>query len=922
MTQYSYSTFTGDGSTAAFALSFDYMKRAHVSVHVDGTVKVDGTDYDWTADKQITFKAGKIPASGEKILISRDTPESDQIVLWANGSYVVAEDLNESDLQWLYNIQELYDGISKLDGGTSGPAVKKITGTAPVQVDSTNAQEPEISVDETISTGNPNALTSDTRLMSEKAIDGAFSQAIGASSVYPPSGVTAKTGKLRIDDTGAEPKQFYWNGTAWVQIPTKGDKGDQGIQGVPGPPPGLQTPPATAYNVPLKGNGNLGTATASVYQISNGDLQFNFGIPVGQTGAKGDVGDGVNYLGEIDATTAPEPTGSKNGDFYVNTVAGTSSWTGLSTVGVNERLIYNGHTGEWDSYASTDLWQEAGGQLYPRNASADVKIGGTLPSAPNITLNANGSANFYNTSANSTWTLNARSNDSRNGRPTLRLQNIAGTDSEVLGVLSPDGTTTNAKIRGDGSASFAAGKTNIISNGSVGINRVPATGTNANNYSLQISGSTGGSYIHIKKDSQTGDISAEGMIFGLSQTESYVWSRENEPMLFGTNNTERMRLSGDGNLLIGGTLPSAPNISLNADGDASFRGSRVELTGPAWDRSISQNQAMVDNGTLYTKRDSSNSNAPLFRGHFGTNPGDDSDKTVEIRANGSATFAGDVQVGGFDGADSDLGVKAFYTGYLAINSNAADNASIIYLQQNGVDRFQIRGNGDVLVGGTIPSAPNITLNSNGRVDIYRPTETASNTALRISSDVGTAASVKTEILADGSASFASNQARIDSTGKVFTDRRFQVNNVSPDIGPGFTVFEAYNVNSSSDPVISMGNDGSASFVGNITAGNVTFNLEPDNPDNYTTTEEEYEVEVPVLRPDGPATTDLVDGEPERETRTITRTREVTTYTGPTMDVKDTLLKITEALTQLKVAAASAETCEELRNAIDTALADV
>ena len=44
----------------------------------------------------------------------------------------------------------------------------------------------------------------------------------------------------------------------------------------------------------------------------------------------------------------------------------------------------------------------------------------------------------------------------------------------------------------------------------------------------------------------------------------------------------------------------------------------------------------------------------------------------------------------------------------------------------------------------------------------------------------------------------------------------------------------------------------------------------------------------VLRPDGPVTTDLVDGEPEQEMQTITRTREVTvTYTGPTMNVKKT-----------------------------------
>ena len=147
---------------------------------------------------------------------------------------------------------------------------------------------------------------------------------------------------------------------------------------------------------------------------------------------------------------------------------------------------------------------------------------------------------------------------------------------------------------------------------------------------------------------------------------------------------------------------------------------------------------------------------------------------------------------------------------------------------------------------------------------------------------------------------------------------FGISSTSPQSAP---IFNSFLTNDGTERVLITA-DGSASFAGNITAGNVTFNLEPDNPDNYTTTEEEYEVEVPVLQADGPVTTDLVDGEPEQEMQTITRTREVKTYTGPTMDVKDTLLKITEALTQLKTAAASATTCEELRTAIDTALADV
>ena len=90
-----------------------------------------------------------------------------------------------------------------------------------------------------------------------------------------------------------------------------------------------------------------------------------------------------------------------------------------------------------------------------------------------------------------------------------------------------------------------------------------------------------------------------------------------------------------------------------------------------------------------------------------------------------------------------------------------------------------------------------------------------------------------------------------------------------------------------------------------------FKLEPDDDSNYTTTTEEY-TETETY--EGPRGRTL-----ERE---VTKTREVKTYTGPTMDVKDTLLKITEALTQLKTAAASATTCEELRTAIDTALADV
>ena len=113
-------------------------------------------------------------------------------------------------------------------------------------------------------------------------------------------------------------------------------------------------------------------------------------------------------------------------------------------------------------------------------------------------------------------------------------------------------------------------------------------------------------------------------------------------------------------------------------------------------------------------------------------------------------------------------------------------------------------------------------------------------------------------------------------------------------------------------------DGSATFEGTVTANgtvltrNVTLNLDADDPNAYETREEEY-TEIETYK--GPRGNELL-------TREVTKTREVTEYIGETMDVKSVLLKLTGALETLKTAAASATTCEELRTAIETALADV
>ena len=126
--------------------------------------------------------------------------------------------------------------------------------------------------------------------------------------------------------------------------------------------------------------------------------------------------------------------------------------------------------------------------------------------------------------------------------------------------------------------------------------------------------------------------------------------------------------------------------------------------------------------------------------------------------------------------------------------------------------------------------------------------------------------------------------------EVYPDGRLfqRVDNIDDD-KPVYGVYSGgYDQNAST---IQFFKNGNITADGTITPGTVVFNLEPDNDANYTTTTD-------------------VNG------------AEVNVYSGPTLDVKETLLALTGALENLKTAAASATTCEQLRTAIETALANI
>ena len=308
MTTYATEIYEGDGSTTQFAVNFSFIQRSHVEVYrvvkstsAETTLSVvtsgspTGDQYIWDTDEQI--QVGTAPADTEEIKIVRTTPVDEQLVQWRDGSFIVAEDLNTSDQQFLYLIQELDDRA----GADEDAAVPE----APDNGKQYGRQSKGWT--ETL----PDA-PSDGKEYSRK--DGAWQESAGFPEAPQDSYLYGRenAGWKKVPDPGIEEapidnKEYVRVNQSWKEIPD-----DQ--TGVPEAPINTKT---------------FARKDASWVEISS-------------TG-------GINYKGTRDLTLAA-PTAIA-GDFYVNTATTgvvAASWTGIAgdTLEGAERVVYNGSTWE------------------------------------------------------------------------------------------------------------------------------------------------------------------------------------------------------------------------------------------------------------------------------------------------------------------------------------------------------------------------------------------------------------------------------------------------------------------------------------------------------------------------------------------------------------------------------------------------
>ncbi len=243
----------------------------------------------------------------------------------------------------------------------------------------------------------------------------------------------------------------------------------------------------------------------------------------------------------------------------------------------------------------------------------------------------------------------------------------------------------------------------IDQNGNVGIGTANPTTTGSGRV-LQVHG-TSDAMTHFT-NSSTGTSAADGLFVGNATGFAQIWNMENEPLTFGTNQTERMRISASGALGIGTNSPST-GAALEVYGDTASSSSMIIPRGLTGDRpTIGINGMMRYNTSLekfevYEFGNWTNIVPSVASGDFLK------DGTVSMTgtfkaANGSAaspgiTFSGDPDNGIFRPATDNIGISTGgaermhfdNTGRVGIGTSTPTSRLHIYANTTGYEKLTI-----------------------------------------------------------------------------------------------------------------------------------------------------------------------------------------------------------------------------------------
>ena len=107
MATFAIDTYTGNGSTTSFSVTFPYISNTDVIVTVDGVTKTLTTHYTFSNSSTISF--GSAPANGAVIKFTRSSNRSARLVDYQDGSTLTEASLDQDGNQSFFVAQEAID---------------------------------------------------------------------------------------------------------------------------------------------------------------------------------------------------------------------------------------------------------------------------------------------------------------------------------------------------------------------------------------------------------------------------------------------------------------------------------------------------------------------------------------------------------------------------------------------------------------------------------------------------------------------------------------------------------------------------------------------------------------------------------------------------------------------------------------------